>query len=132
MVGGRLVLEHDVTDGVMGYLSATRGYKVGGFNVSGTLDPALRQYDPEVLWNYEVGVKGSWLQGRLSARGAVFYMLRDDVQVDYVHRTLERDDGSVEFIDLISNAADGSNTRRGAGGGLPAGQLTCRCSPASG
>lgn len=108
MVGGRLVLEHDLTDGVMGYLSATRGYKVGGFNVSGTLEPALRQYDPEVLWNYEAGVKGSWLQGRLSARGAVFYMQRDDVQVA-TSLTLERDDGSVEFIDLISNAADGSN-----------------------
>jgi len=108
MLGGRLVLEHDVNDVVMGYLSATRGYKVGGFNVSGTLDPALREYDPEGLWNYEAGVKGTWLDGRLSARGSVFYMQRDDMQVA-TSITLERGDGSVEFIDLISNAAEGSN-----------------------
>lgn len=108
MLGGRLVLEHDVTDSVMGYLSATRGYKVGGFNVSGTLDPALREYDPETLWNYEAGVKGTWLDGRLSARGSLFYMQRDDIQVA-TSITIERGDGSVEFIDLISNAAEGSN-----------------------
>ncbi|MDZ7669748.1 MAG: TonB-dependent receptor [Gammaproteobacteria bacterium] len=108
MLGGRLVLEHDATDSVMGYLSATRGYKVGGFNVSGTLDPALREYDPETVWNYEAGLKGTWLDGRLSARGSAFYMQRDDVQVA-TSITIERDDGSVEFIDLVSNAAEGRN-----------------------
>jgi outer membrane receptor protein involved in Fe transport len=109
MYGGRLVLERDLTDSAMTYLSATRGYKVGGFNISGTLDPALREYDPEALWNYEAGVNASWLDGALNVRGAVFTMRREDVQVD-TSIILERADGSVEFIDLVSNAAEGSNT----------------------
>ena len=44
MLGGRAVLEADVFNDVMLYASASRGYKAGGFNTSGTLDPQLRQY----------------------------------------------------------------------------------------
>lgn len=109
LFGGRLVLERDLGAAAMGYLSVTRGYKVGGFNISGTLDPGLREYDPEALWNYEAGLKGVWLDGALSLRGALFTMRRDDVQVD-TSITIERGDGSVEFIDLVSNAAQGTNT----------------------
>jgi iron complex outermembrane recepter protein len=108
MYGGRLVLERDLADNAMGYASVTRGYKAGGFNISGTLDEDLREYDPEVLWNYEVGLKGQWLDGRLVARGAAFVMQRDDVQVD-TSIVRVRDDGSAEFIDLIGNAAEGTN-----------------------
>jgi iron complex outermembrane recepter protein len=108
MYGGRLVLERDVGRRAMAYASVTRGYKAGGFNISGTLDADLREYDPEVLWNYELGLKGNWLDGRLSARGAAFVMRRDDVQVD-TSISREREDGSTEFIDLIGNAAEGTN-----------------------
>jgi iron complex outermembrane recepter protein len=108
MLGGRLVLERDLAGNAMAYASVTRGYKAGGFNISGTLDADLREYDPEVLWNYEIGLKGSWLDGRLSARSAAFVMARDDVQVD-TSITRVREDGSAEFIDLIGNAASGTN-----------------------
>jgi iron complex outermembrane recepter protein len=108
MLGGRLVLTVDLGADTMGYASITRGYKAGGFNISGTLDPGLREYDPELLWNYELGLKGAWLDGRLAARAAVFTMRRDDVQVD-TSITLVRPDGSAEFIDLITNAAEGTN-----------------------
>lgn len=108
MYGGRLVLERDLAANALAYASVTRGYKAGGFNISGTLDADLREFDPETLWNYELGLKGRWLDGRLSARGAVFNMQRDDVQVDTSIVRL-RDDGSTEFIDLIGNAAEGSN-----------------------
>lgn len=108
MAGGRLVLEHQWRPTVMGYVSASRGYKAGGFNIGGTLDAAQRVYDPEFLWNYEAGIKGRWLDGRLTLRAAAFRMERDDVQVD-TSITLVREDGSAEFIDLIDNAASGSN-----------------------
>lgn len=110
MLGGRLVLERDLGDDAMGYLSVTRGYKVGGFNISGTLPPALREYDPETLWNYEAGLKGRWLDGRLGMRAALFTMRREDVQVD-TSLTIDRgDSGAVEFVELITNAAEGRNT----------------------
>jgi iron complex outermembrane recepter protein len=109
MQGGRLVLAWDYSDQAMAYASLSRGYKAGGFNISGTLDPDLREYDPEVLWNYEVGLKGLWLDQRLSIRSALFTMQRDDVQVE-TSIVRVRADGSAEFIDLIGNAAEGTNT----------------------
>ncbi len=108
MLGGRLVLEWDLDAAAMAYLSATRGYKVGGFNITGTLAPQLREYDPETLWSYEAGLKGGWLDGRLSARAALFVMRREDVQVA-TSITVDRGNGAVEFIDLVSNAARGRN-----------------------
>ncbi len=109
MYGGRVVLERDLADATLVYLSATRGYKVGGFNFEGTLEPADREYDPEVLWNYEGGVKGQWLDGRLHVQAALFRMQRDDVQVDQSF-TIDHGGGSVEFIDFVDNAARGANT----------------------
>lgn len=106
--GGRLVLERDLDDGSLLYLSATRGYKAGGFNTSGSLDEALRGFDPESLWNFEAGLKGRWFEDRLAGRFAVFRMQRDDVQVD-TSISIPRMDGSTEFISLTDNAAQGSN-----------------------
>ena len=109
LLGGRLQIERDLTNGALLYAGVTRGYKAGGFNISGSLDADLREFDPEVLWNYEVGLKGSWRGDALQARIAVFYMQRDDVQVNTsIVRT--RPDGSAEFIDFTGNAAEGANT----------------------
>lgn len=109
MYGGRLVAERDVGDSAMAYASMTRGYKVGGFNISGTLEPELREYDPESLWSYEAGIKGRWLDGALTVRGALFTMRRRDVQVD-TSIIVEQEGNAVEFIDLVTNAAQGTNS----------------------
>ncbi|MCH8247941.1 MAG: TonB-dependent receptor [Bacteroidetes bacterium] len=108
LLGGRLQIERDLTNGALLYAGVTRGYKAGGFNTSGTLDADLREFDPEVLWNYEVGLKGSWRETKLQARIAIFYMQRDDVQVN-TSIIRDRPDGSVEFIDFTGNAAEGTN-----------------------
>lgn len=109
LVGGRLVLEADVDDNTLGYFSMTRGYKAGGFNTSGTLDADLREFDPEVLWNFEAGLKGGWLDDRLTLRGALFLMDRDDMQVATSITRVRSDGMTVEFIDFIGNAAQGRN-----------------------
>ena len=109
MVGGRIVLEADVLAAAMIYASASRGYKAGGFNTSGTLPDELVEFAPEKLWNYELGLKGRWLDGRLSVRAALFTMRRDDVQVS-TFIAVPRPGGSTEFIDLIDNAAEGTNS----------------------
>lgn len=106
MIGGRVVLEYDADPALL-YLSLTRGYKTGGFNTSGTLDEDLRQFDSEVLWNVEAGIKGDVTE-QLQVRAAVFWMERRDVQVG-TSVTRVRSDGSSEFIDYIGNAAEGFN-----------------------
>ena len=58
--GGRIILEWDLNERLLVYASITRGYKAGGFNPSNSLDEDLREFDPEVLVNYEIGLKGRW------------------------------------------------------------------------
>lgn len=106
--GGRVSLNYQLLDDLMAYAAVSRGYKTGGFNIEGTLDADLREYDTETLWNYEAGLKGSFLDGALHMQAALFWMDRRDVQIS--SSTLRvRDDGSTEFIDFIGNAADGFN-----------------------
>jgi outer membrane receptor protein involved in Fe transport len=108
LVGGRIVLESDLSDQTLAYFAVTRGYRAGGFNTSGTLDTDLREFDPESLWNYELGIKGQWLDDRLSLRAAAFLMDRRDMQVA-TSLTRVRADNSAEFIDFVGNAAEGRN-----------------------
>ena len=109
LVGGRVSYDRELTPGVVGYGSISRGYKAGGFNIDGTLRADLREYDPEVLWNFEAGLKARAVDGRLSFRGSVFHMQRDDVQIDS-SIVIFHDDGSTEFIDFVGNAAQGTNS----------------------
>ncbi|MCY3818440.1 MAG: TonB-dependent receptor [Gammaproteobacteria bacterium] len=109
LVGGRVSYDRELAPGVVGYGSVSRGYKAGGFNIDGTLRADLREYDPEVLWNFEAGLKARAVDGRLSFRGSVFRMQRDDVQIDS-SIVIFHDDGSTEFIDFVGNAAQGTNS----------------------
>ena len=109
LVGGRVAYDRALAPGVVGYGSISRGYKAGGFNIDGTLPADLREYGPEVLWNFEAGVKARAADGRLSFRGSVFHMQRDDVQIDS-SIVIFQEDGSTEFIDFVGNAAQGTNS----------------------
>lgn len=61
------------------YVSATRGFKSGGFN------PAAQRpgqaYRPEFAWSYETGIKRTLAGGRVRATGATFYTDYSDLQV---------------------------------------------------
>jgi iron complex outermembrane receptor protein len=64
----------------MTYVSIGKGYKSGGF--SRAADAAAdAKFEAEDSWNYEAGLKSSWLQNRLSANLAVFWIATDDYQV---------------------------------------------------
>ena len=108
LVGGRIAYDHALSDNWSGYASLSRGYKAGGFNLDGSLDESLRQYDAEFLYNYELGIKGQSPDAGLRMRIALFRMDRDDVQIGS-STTLLRADGSSEFIAFIGNAAEGVN-----------------------
>ena len=108
LVGGRLLLERSLASGNLLYMSLTRGYKAGGFNTDGSLDADLREFDPESLWNMEVGFKGSLMDERLALSAALFRMQRRDVQIS-TSITLLREDGSAEFIGYMGNGAKGVN-----------------------
>jgi iron complex outermembrane receptor protein len=73
------------------YASASRGFKSGGFNgrVNGLADVTLSvngvttvvpTFNPESVWTYEAGAKGSFLDGRVMVSADVFYSEYKDFQ----------------------------------------------------
>jgi iron complex outermembrane receptor protein len=90
-------IDHDFSDDVMGYVSATRGFKSGGFNLIGRQAP----YDPEYLWSYEAGLKTRFADGRATANFGVFQYNYKDMQVGKI----------TNASDVLTNA--GESTIRG-------------------
>ncbi len=65
------------------YLTLARGYKAGGFNIGSAVPAERRGFRPEFLWNLEAGVKRSGGDAHpYTWQAALFYMRRDDQQVD--------------------------------------------------
>ena len=107
--GGDLSLDYQFTDEARLYGLISRGYKAGGFNPSlaRALGPGAElgeeaiAYDPEHLMNYELGIKGLWLGGRLTAELALFYMHREDMQL---RSSAQFTDNPNDFVFITSNA----------------------------
>ena len=72
-------LEMKLPNGALAYVSATRGFKSGGFNPSSTV--AGRGYAPEWAWSYEGGWKGALMGGRSRFDVSAFVMDYTDLQV---------------------------------------------------
>ncbi len=107
MLGGAVELSWFATDALTAYASASRGYKAGGFNLGLSIPAGRREFDTEYLWNFETGIRGRWLDGRLQANAAAFYMLRRDQQVD---TSLQVDPADpLSFVFFTDNAARGFN-----------------------
>ena len=110
MLGGHLSVSRPFGDDASVYARVARGYKAGGFNL-GLAGRGLSGdelvYAPEFLWNYELGAKGLWLEGRLRAELSVFHSQRVDVQVDS-SRQLDPQDPNT-FVFFTRNVGRGFN-----------------------
>jgi iron complex outermembrane receptor protein len=73
-------LDWQTTDSVLLYVSATRGYKSGGFNFSAAA-PSSASFQPEKIWSYEGGAKTQWLNQRLRVNATTFYYDYTNLQV---------------------------------------------------
>ena len=74
----RASLDRDLSDTVMGYVSASRGFQSGGWNLQ---TPQFAPFAPETLDAFEAGLKYAAPSGRLRADAAAFYYDYSDVQV---------------------------------------------------
>jgi iron complex outermembrane recepter protein len=71
----RLTINYKPSEDLSLYATYSKGVKPGGFlNVAVVFDPADALYQPEKLDNYEVGVKSTWMDGKVRANGAYFHM----------------------------------------------------------
>lgn len=113
-LGWKLGLRRQLGDGSFSYLSFSRGFRFGGFNVAAPLRigevsdavAALVDYDGEDVNSLELGVKGSWLDGRLSGAVALFSSWRDDFQELFPTQLVAGDPLSFQILTRNGDRAD--------------------------
>lgn len=83
LFGGKLTYVRDLNENLLAFASVARGYKAGGLNmdVRNTIPAnAPLSYESEQLWNYEVGMRGQWHDGRITAALTGFHLERRNTQ----------------------------------------------------
>lgn len=73
-------LNYEMSDDLFLFGNVARGYRPGGLNQFVDNEDAA-QYEPEFSWNYELGVKSTWLDDRLKANLTAFYINWEDQQL---------------------------------------------------
>jgi outer membrane receptor protein involved in Fe transport len=105
MWGGELSLSHDHSESFTSFVSLTKGYKAGGFNL-GPVPAGRRDFGEERLWSAEAGFKSLLAGDRLGLNASVFFSRRDDQQV---RTSLQIDPGDpASFVFFTDNAATGT------------------------
>ena len=65
-------LNYKVSDDVLVFATATRGFRSGGYNVRGGDISSFAPFFAEKVWSYEVGTKSEFLDRRLRANITLF------------------------------------------------------------
>ena len=107
MLGGHLSLRGEPGGTSSWYVTASRGYKAGGFNIGQFVPDDRRTFAPEYLWNLEAGLRFAAPVAALEGELAVFHMWRDDQQVS---TSFQLDPGDpLSYVFYTDNAASGRN-----------------------
>ena len=80
----RASISYDFSDDITGYASVGQGFKSGGWDMRGDaflVPQTVNGYQPETVTTYEIGLKGSVFDRRLSFASAVFYSDFKDQQI---------------------------------------------------
>ena len=82
----RLVATYIISPQARVYGTVSHGYKAGGVDLNAELPQQEKPFDPEKVWNYEVGYKSEFWDRRAMLDASVFYMSWRNVQsqVDYL------------------------------------------------
>jgi outer membrane receptor protein involved in Fe transport len=104
MWGGELSLSHDHSETLTSFVSLSKGYKAGGFNL-GLVPPGRRDFGEEQLWSIEAGIKSSFADDALILNASVFHSRREDQQVRTSFQLVPGDPAS--FVFFTDNAAKG-------------------------
>ncbi|MEH6605020.1 MAG: TonB-dependent receptor [Pseudomonadales bacterium] len=72
-LSGRVVLDYLVGEDTMLYGSIATGFKSGGFNSLSSGPGISSSYDAEEVINYEIGSKGTYMDGALQLNAALFF-----------------------------------------------------------
>ena len=97
----RFALTYEANDALTYYGTISKGFKSGGVQIAPVKEKET--FDPETLWNYEVGLKAVLLDQRLHLSAAVFYMDWEDLQVSF-QENLTDEDGNFILFGGVDNA----------------------------
>ena len=100
----RFAVNFQPNDDLLLFISATRGFKSGGWNARGTAPSELLPFGPETAWNYEAGIKSELLDNRLRINLTAYYL---DIANLQTPSAFTRTNGSIAFI--TRNFADYEN-----------------------
>ncbi len=118
-VSGKVALQYDLSDDVMGYASYARGYKGPAYNVFFNLTATgTNVIDPETSDSFEVGLKNTLFGGRLTLNLAGFYAKYKNFQANnpdvvagvVVTRFTNAGEISTRGVELDMNWRAGKNT----------------------
>ncbi len=97
-------LSYDFNDTTSAYATVSTGFKAAGVNFGGGLTEDTRDYRPEDVINYEVGLKVRAFDRRLSLNTALYYMDYTNIQVTQLLNL-----GGGNFANVTRNAAGAEN-----------------------
>lgn len=101
------LLDDIAIDHLMGYFTYAQGFRGGGFNALSAGTDDLAPFGPELLDNFEVGLKTIALDQRLTFNLSAFYGIYDDIQVVTVEAVSDPSAPTgINIIRLTRNAAD--------------------------
>jgi iron complex outermembrane recepter protein len=87
----KLAVKYSINEYLVPYATIAKGYNSGGFNSTFEREED-RSFDPEHSWNYEAGLKAKWLQQRIYADLAFFYI---DWTNQQIYQTVPSETGSM-------------------------------------
>ena len=96
----KINLEFAAADGLFLFAQASSGYRPGGFNPGNALAGIPdNDYGSDSLWSYEIGVRSSWLEDRLTANLFAYRTDWSDIQ-------LNTSSGAPFFYSSVQNAGE--------------------------
>jgi len=98
----KVKFEYALSDDILLFSQATSGYRIGGISNPAAVTPGTvippSLYESDDLWNYEVGAKTAWLEGRLIANLSAYYINWSDIQLEVLDESFAR------FVDNVGKA----------------------------
>ena len=99
----RVNIDYTPNDAHLIYLSATTGYRAGGFNLG--FFSATPSYDSESVLSFELGYKGQLLDNRLQLNASIYNYTYDDI-----HLQFDIENGLTGTSTSVTNAPEARNT----------------------
>jgi len=114
----KIQLSYDINDEMMAYVSASKGFRSGGFNEP--RESIIREFDKEVSQNIEFGMKTTLLDHTMTLNAAVFFTNTDDTQFtrfnefEFTLENLNIDESSANGFEIETIFKPTSNLRLNA------------------